>query len=102
MELDLIWILIGLPVAFGMGWLASRLDLRQLRIDNRQAPRAYFKGLNFLLNEQQDKAIDAFIEAVQSDPDTSELHFALVIYFAAEASTSALCACMSTCSRAAT
>ena len=77
MELDLIWILVGLPAAFGLGWLASRLDLRQLRIDNRQAPRAYFKGLNFLLNEQQDKAIDAFIEAVQNDPDTSELHFAL-------------------------
>ena len=77
MELDLIWILIGLPTAFGLGWLASRLDLRQLRIDNRQAPRAYFKGLNFLLNEQQDKAIDAFIEAVQNDPDISELHFAL-------------------------
>ena len=77
MELDLIWILIGLPAAFGLGWLASRLDLRQLRIDNRQAPRAYFKGLHFLLNEQQDKAIDAFIEAVQNDPDTSELHFAL-------------------------
>jgi lipopolysaccharide biosynthesis regulator YciM len=30
-----------------------------------------------LLNEQQDQAIDAFIEAVQNDPDTSELHFAL-------------------------
>ena len=30
-----------------------------------------------MLNEQQDQAIDAFIEAVQSDPDTSELHFAL-------------------------
>ncbi|MGE8320818.1 MAG: lipopolysaccharide assembly protein LapB, partial [Comamonas sp.] len=39
--------------------------------------KAYFKGLNFLLNEQQDKAIDAFIEAVQNDPDTAELHFAL-------------------------
>jgi lipopolysaccharide biosynthesis regulator YciM len=77
MELDLIWILIGLPLAFGLGWLASRLDLRQVRIDNRQAPRAYFKGLNFLLNEQHDNAIDAFIEAVQNDPDTSELHFAL-------------------------
>jgi uncharacterized integral membrane protein len=37
MELDLIWILVGLPAAFGLGWLASRLDLRQLRIDNRQA-----------------------------------------------------------------
>jgi lipopolysaccharide biosynthesis regulator YciM len=46
-------------------------------MENRQAPKAYFKGLNFLLNEQQDQAIDAFIEAVQSDPDTSELHFAL-------------------------
>jgi len=53
------------------------MDLRQLRMENRQAPKAYFKGLNFLLNEQQDQAIDAFIEAVQNDPDTSELHFAL-------------------------
>jgi lipopolysaccharide biosynthesis regulator YciM len=77
MDFDLSWILLGLPLAFGLGWLASRLDLRQLRIENRQTPRAYFRGLNFLLNEQQDQAIDAFIEAVQHDPDTSELHFAL-------------------------
>ena len=77
MVFDISWLLLGLPVAFILGWLASRLDLRQLRIENRQAPKAYFKGLNFLLNEQQDQAIDAFIEAVQSDPDTSELHFAL-------------------------
>ncbi len=77
MDFDLSWILWGLPIAFVLGWLASRLDLRQLRIENRQAPKAYFRGLNFLLNEQQDQAIDAFIEAVQKDPDTSELHFAL-------------------------
>ncbi len=77
MDFDLSWILLGLPLAFVLGWIASRFDLRQLRIENRQAPKAYFKGLNFLLNEQQDQAIDAFIEAVQSDPDTSELHFAL-------------------------
>ena len=77
MDFDFQWLLIGLPVAFGLGWLASRFDLRQWRRDSRDAPRAYFKGLNLLLNEQQDKAIDAFIEAVQSDPDTTELHFAL-------------------------
>jgi lipopolysaccharide biosynthesis regulator YciM len=77
MDFDLSWILLGLPLAFVLGWIASRLDLRQLRIENHQAPKAYFKGLNFLLNEQQDQAIDAFIEAVQRDPDTSELHFAL-------------------------
>lgn len=77
MDLDLTWLLWGLPIAFGLGWAASRLDLRQLRFENRMAPKAYFRGLNFLLNEQQDQAIDAFIEAVQNDPDTSELHFAL-------------------------
>ncbi|MBT9598908.1 MAG: lipopolysaccharide assembly protein LapB [Vitreoscilla sp.] len=77
MEFDVFGWLLALPVAFGFGWLASRLDLRQLRRENRESPKAYFKGLNLLLNEQQDKAIDAFIEAVQNDPDTTELHFAL-------------------------
>ncbi len=64
MEFDLSWILLGLPLAFGLGWLASRMDLRQLRLENRQTPRAYFKGLNHLMNEQLDQAMDAFIEAV--------------------------------------
>ncbi len=77
MEFDFSLLLLALPLVFVLGWLASRMDLRQLRMENRQAPKAYFKGLNFLLNEQQDQAIDAFIEAVQNDPDTSELHFAL-------------------------
>ena len=77
MNFDLSWILLGLPLAFALGWLASRMDVRQMRLENRQAPKAYFKGLNFLLNEQQDQAIDAFIEAMQNDPDTAELHFAL-------------------------
>ena len=77
MNLELQWLLLGLPVAFALGWLASRFDLRQLRRDHEDSPRAYFKGLNLLLNEQQDEAVDAFIEAVQNDPDTAELHFAL-------------------------
>jgi lipopolysaccharide biosynthesis regulator YciM len=77
MDFDLQWLLIGLPVAFALGWMASRLDLRQLKRDHENSPRAYFTGLSLLLNEQQDQAIDAFIEAVQNDPDTTELHFAL-------------------------
>jgi lipopolysaccharide biosynthesis regulator YciM len=77
MDIDPSWLLIGLPLAFALGWLASRLDMRQLRLENRTQPKAYFQGLNHLLNEQQDQAIDAFIQAVQQDPDTSELHFAL-------------------------
>ena len=77
MEFDLQWLLLGLPLAFAFGWLASRLDLRQWKRDQRDAPQAYFKGLNLLLNEQHDKAIDAFIEAVQRNPETTDLHFAL-------------------------
>jgi lipopolysaccharide assembly protein B len=77
MDFDPQWFLLALPLAFALGWLGSRLDLRQHRREQRDAPRAYFKGLNLLLNEQHDKAIDVFIEAVQQDPDTSDLHFAL-------------------------
>lgn len=77
MEFDLTWALWALPLSFVGGWLASRFDIRQWRLEGRSAPKSYFKGLNYLLNEQQDEAIDAFIEAVQHDPDTTELHFAL-------------------------
>ena len=77
MEFDLGWLLLALPVAFALGWIGSRFDLRQWKREQKSSPKAYYKGLNLLLNEQQDKAIDAFIEAVQGDPDTTELHFAL-------------------------
>jgi lipopolysaccharide biosynthesis regulator YciM len=78
--LDFSWIalaLLGFPLAFGLGWLASQFDLRQWRLENRQGSKAYFKGLSLLLNEEQDLAIDMFIEAIQNEPETSELHFAL-------------------------
>lgn len=37
----------------------------------------YFRGLNFLLNEQPDKALEVFIRVAQVDSDTVETHFAL-------------------------
>src|SRR5690625_642834 len=45
--------------------------------ESRNLPDSYFKGLNFLLNEQPDRAIDAFIEVAKLDTETVELHFAL-------------------------
>jgi lipopolysaccharide biosynthesis regulator YciM len=72
-----IWMLLGIPVFFGLGWLAARVDINQLVSESRSLPRGYFKGLNFLLNEQPDKAIDAFIEIVKLDPETADMHFAL-------------------------
>ena len=77
MDFDLQWLLWALPLAFALGWVASRWDGRQWRREQQGSPKAYYKGLNLLLNEQHDQAVDAFIEAVQDDPDTSDLHFAL-------------------------
>ncbi|MBU3989135.1 MAG: lipopolysaccharide assembly protein LapB [Gammaproteobacteria bacterium] len=67
----------ALPVFFVLGWLAARIDINQLLRESRALPRSYFTGLNFLLNEQPDKAIEAFLEAAKIDPETIELHFAL-------------------------
>ena len=65
--------------AAGVRARLGRLAARRAPVPARAegSPKAYHKGLNLLLNEQHDKAIDAFIEAVQQDPDTSDLHFAL-------------------------
>lgn len=71
------WQLLLIPICFGLGWLAARIDIRQLVHESRALPRSYFKGLNFLLNEEPDKAIEAFTEVVKVDPQTIELHFAL-------------------------
>jgi lipopolysaccharide biosynthesis regulator YciM len=71
------WWLLGFPLFFGLGWIAARIDIRQIVSESRALPSSYFKGLNFLLNEQPDKAIEAFIEVVKVDPETIELHFAL-------------------------
>lgn len=76
MDLDYWWLLL-IPVIFGLGWMAARFDLKHLLSESSNLPRSYFRGLNFLLNEQPDKAIDAFIEVVKLDPETTELHFAL-------------------------
>lgn len=74
------WLLL-LPVMFGIGWLASRWDLRlENRMDERERmrqQRSTFKGLSLLLNEQPDQAIETLVKIAQLDPETIELHFAL-------------------------
>ena len=71
------WWLLALPLFFSLGWLAARVDLKQLLAESTALPAAYFKGLNFLITNQHDKAIEAFSEAVQANTDSLELHFAL-------------------------
>lgn len=71
------WWLLALPLFFALGWLAARMDIEQLLSESSALPAAYFRGLNFLIREQHDKAIEAFTEAVQANTESLELHFAL-------------------------
>ena len=71
------WQLLFFPLFFALGWAAARIDIKHLVKESRALPRSYFQGLNFLLNEQPDRAIEAFVDAVRVDPQTVELHFAL-------------------------
>ena len=71
------WWLLAFPLFFVLGWLAARIDIRQVVTESRALPNSYFRGVNFLLNEEPDKAIEAFLEVVRLEPETIDLHFAL-------------------------
>ena len=77
MDLELWWLLPIPALFFAFGWVAARIDIKHLLRESRTLPASYFRGLNFLLEEQPDKAIESFVEVVKVDPGTSELHFAL-------------------------
>jgi lipopolysaccharide assembly protein B len=75
-SLTLLWLL--LPVAALSGYLAARKSLRRDLLHKNLPPsKDYLAGLNFLLNEQPDKALELFIKLLEVDSDTIETHFAL-------------------------
>lgn len=72
----LLWLL--LPVAAASGWWAGRRSANAGKGRRRAlAGDEYFRGLNYLINEQPDEALDVFIRLVEVDSETVETHFAL-------------------------
>jgi len=71
------WWLLVIPFFFALGWLAARIDIRQIISESTDLPSAYFKGLHYLITNQYDKAIEAFNDAIKINNDSLELHFAL-------------------------
>lgn len=72
----LLWLL--LPVAAASGWWAAMRSARRDAARGRQEGNpVYFRGLNHLLNEEPDKAIDVFVQMLEVDSDTVETHLAL-------------------------
>lgn len=63
-----------LPVAFLSGWMLSR---KRSNFSSSKVSPDYFKGLNYVLNEQPDKAIEVFIKMLEVDSETVETHLAL-------------------------
>ncbi|MBB3183249.1 lipopolysaccharide biosynthesis regulator YciM [Halomonas fontilapidosi] len=74
-----VFLLALLVVAVAIGWWLGR---RECQGSGRKSPspalsRDYFVGLNYLLNDQQDRAIETFIGALEVNSDTIETHLAL-------------------------
>ncbi len=74
--LELLFLL--LPVAAAYGWYMGRRSVRQdTQKQSSQFSRQYVAGLNFLLSDEPDKAVDLFIQLLQVDSETIETHLAL-------------------------
>lgn len=76
---ELTWVALALlPVAAACGWWFA---LRQRRYGERRKrsdlSSNYFRGLNYLLNEQPDKAIEVFLQLAEINQETVETHLAL-------------------------
>ena len=68
-------LLLLLPVAFGLGWWLSRQwAARRPGTNVSELSSDYFRGLNYLLNEEQDKAIEVFLRLAEYNRDTVETH----------------------------
>ena len=71
------WIWPAIALAFSLGVAITRWWFSRRCQGESQVNQEYFKGLNFLLNEEPDKAIEVFIKALEVDSETVELHLAL-------------------------
>ena len=65
------------PAVYSGWWLAKKLERRSVRKRSRLFRNQYFQGLNYLLSEQPDKAIQVFLELAEVNQDTVETHMAL-------------------------
>lgn len=75
METSILLLIIALAVAVGC-YIGQKHIIETYRI-SQQFPRDYFIGLNYVLNEQPDKALDIFTKLLQIDNETIETHLAL-------------------------
>lgn len=78
-----IWYIIPLVVAIFIGWLLGRISVSrdQVTASSGALGQDYFIGLDHLLNEKTDEAIDSFIRALEVNSETIPAHLALAKLF---------------------
>lgn len=77
--MNVLYVLVLLvPAAFACGWFAARrAAVHRSGVRVSELSSDYFRGLNYLLNEEQDKAIEVFLKLAEYNSDTVETHLAL-------------------------
>lgn len=76
------WLFLLLPVAYLFGWLKGRRNNRTDYDDpSKSLSSDYFKGLNYLLSDQQDRALPVFLQLVQVENDTIDTHLAIATIY---------------------
>ncbi|MBK5931801.1 lipopolysaccharide assembly protein LapB [Halochromatium salexigens] len=77
------WLFLLLPIAAASGWLVARRAVSGRRGESGcgSTDPVFFRGLNYLLNEQPDKALDVFLRLAEVDGETAETHLALGALF---------------------
>jgi lipopolysaccharide biosynthesis regulator YciM len=73
-EFELWWLLI-IPFFFALGWISARIDIKHIISETTDLPVSYFKGLNYILFQEYEKASESFSDALRIKPDSLELHF---------------------------
>ena len=76
--LSIILVLAGLFLGIIIGaWLSSRLAIAEPEVTKEKESTAFLKGLNYLLSNDRDQAIEEFTKAVQINSNTVETYMAL-------------------------
>ncbi|MBU3693222.1 MAG: lipopolysaccharide assembly protein LapB [Rhodocyclaceae bacterium] len=75
------WWLAALPAFFALGWAAARIDIRQVIREARNLPKAYFRALNLLVDDDAERATDVLVELARAERGNTELQMALAGLF---------------------
>lgn len=72
------WICLLLPIAAGCGWWGSKRSISNKSISNEQEiNNGLYRGLNFIINDRTDEALDEFLKLSRIDSQTVDIHFTL-------------------------